>query len=482
MIKKVLIKKTAMYKKGSEIMELLNDVKPGEKLPVKIIINTNPVSGKIEFFAEEISNDNAIGFLSKNQTETGIDELLEDIIEGKVDYTMYLTGIENNLIAGEIEYTPIAKQKVSIDLSVFEKELNRIYSKDIASPDVMEHKFKVMKEHRFPDELILKVLEHHTKKNTNVCNPKTIYIDPNPKDKGASILGRCVLNALNGSAMIYEGDKSVGKNVCAETVAWLLNEAYYVITFNRRMTNDDIYGTKSTDNSAANEITEKLAYDYLKFKSLGEKNVESSVKLNAAKYESLKAKASSVSIIQDPSVFVECVKNGGVLCLNEMNMAEANFFAGFANPLTDGSRFLDIPGVGRLEINPNCIIIGTQNAEYTGVCEQNDATMSRFGCIQFDYPNSIRTQLETVVGKNRLDKKYFIDTDKYYGALLKAVRDGSVSNSCLNIRGFIRALNATAEIPGFTTLAENIIMHVINTCPIDDRQILTAQLIEYINI
>ena len=153
--------------------------------------------------------------------------------------------------------------------------------------------------------------------------------------------------------------------------------------------------------SAAELLTEELADAYLQV-AAGNREIPATVE-KAAKYEYLRAKASSVSIVQEESCLVEWIKNGGVMCFNEMNMAEANFFASFTNQLTDNTGFIDIPGYGHLEINPDCILIGTQNADYTGVCEQNDATMSRFGCIQFPYPKSIKAQLEATVGKDRLD-------------------------------------------------------------------------------
>ena len=114
-------------------------------------------------------------------------------------------------------------------------------------------------------------------------------------------------------------------------------------------------------------------------------------------------------------------------------------------------------------------MIGTQNADYTGVCEQNDATMSRFGCIQFPYPKSIKAQLEVTVGKTRLDKDFFKQTDELYKTLYAAVTKGMVENSCLNIRGFIRALKGVAQVPGLSTLKRQIEIHVIDTCPVDDR-------------
>lgn len=478
---KLYVKKSAMYPMGERIYNLLSSSLGNSPLPSKVIMARNSSSGKIEFFIDETLPSNGIGFLSKNQAD-GVLDAVDSILSKSLDYSVSLAGIDSGLIVCDLDYESLVSNVSTVDNDIFKTEIERIISLGICTEDLINQKIDYMHQHRFPDGLILKVLQYHDHVISNVCNPKTLYIDPEPKSSGSSILGRCVLNALNGSAMIYEGDKSVGKNVCAETVAWLLNQPYYVITFNKRMTNDDVYGTKSTDNSALLGLNKELALSYLKLQQYGIDNCPGAIVDEAAEYELLRAKASSVSIIQDPSVFVECVRNGGVLCLNEMNMAEANFLSGLVNPLTDGSRFLDIPGVGRLPIHPKCIVIGTQNAEYTGVCEQNDATMSRFGCIQFDYPKSIRSQLEAVVGKDRLNKKYFIDTDKYYGNILKAVQKGVVTNSCLNIRGFIRALNATADVPGFTTLSENIITHVINTCPFDDRMQLIAQLNEIVTI
>lgn len=342
-----------------------------------------------------------------------------------------------------------------------------IIKKGICSKEDLKRNIDVMKAHRCPEELIRQILLRYRKFEKSISVPKTFYIDPDPKSKDASIFALALLNTLTNSATIFEGDKSVGKNVCAETLAMCLNMPYYMITFNRGMTADDIYGTKSTDNSAAELLTEELADAYLQV-AAGNREIPATVE-KAAKYEYLRAKASSVSIVQEESCLVEWIKNGGVMCFNEMNMAEANFFASFTNQLTDNTGFIDIPGYGHLEINPDCILIGTQNADYTGVCEQNDATMSRFGCIQFPYPKSIKAQLEATVGKDRLDKAYFKQTDELYKTLYAAVTKGMVENSCLNIRGFIRGLKGVAQVPGLSTLKRQIEIHVIDTCPVDDR-------------
>lgn len=559
------IRKTVRFKKGEEILHMLDETiaAGGTRLPVKILFEKNEKTGKIEFYAESISKENGIGDLAPKQ-ETQESVLLE-LLERKYPYELVLNSRKDKVMHGILSWEVAEKEEIVVDSSVFDELKQHILKNGFCSEEILEKNIAVMKSHRFTDEMIRQVLSRyrHYEKAANV--PKTYYIDPDPTSKQASLFSECVLNALIGSATIYEGDKSVGKNMAAETLAAIFNMPYYMITFNRTMCGDDVYGTKSTDNSASAHLTKELADAYVQY-TTGMKDNLSRPKLSpeeemkillengyteqyvaeasgysqsarklkaagiddslviqalkekadgalfkdrelkkkilddyfenhckemesgndlqkkAAEFELWKARAASVAIVQEESCLVEWIRNGGVMCFNEMNMAEANFFASFANQITDGSGFIDIPGYGRLEINPDCILIGTQNADYTGVCDQNDATMSRFGCIQFPYPNSIKNQLLAVVGKEKLADQYFTECDKFYKELLKAVHKGLVSNSCLNIRGMIRALEAVALIPGATTLKRQITIHVINTCPKEDREDLQLQLQEIVSL
>ena len=59
--------------------------------------------------------------------------------------------------------------------------------------------------------------------------------------------------------MIFEGDKSVGKNMCAETLAYILHLPFDMITMTRGMGGDELYGTKVTDLSASANLTPEMA-------------------------------------------------------------------------------------------------------------------------------------------------------------------------------------------------------------------------------
>ena len=195
-------------------------------------------------------------------------------------------------------------------------------------------------------------------------------------------------------------------------------------------------------------------------------------------FEKLKAEASAVHITVDQSELYDWLTIGGVMVFNEMNMAEANFFASFTNQLLDGTGFLNIPGRGEVDIDPNCVLFGTQNADYQGVEIQNEATMSRFGCLYFKQPRTVKPQLMTAVSSAlkkcgyedcMLDEIYFDQCEAFYKQCQKAVESGLVANSVLNIRGFVRALTAVAKSNGCAKLRRQVEIHVINTCPVDDR-------------
>lgn len=474
------INNMSTYKKGKEIIGML-DTMTEKSLPVPVYFAMNEKLKKVEFFVDEIKKENAIGFLHKSNTEALA--AVDDIITLGCDYKIFLTGHTGNKIHATMEWEEVVKKEVEVNTSHFEDLKNDIVRQGICPKENLDRNIAIMEGNGVKGALIEAILKQY--KIPNGGKPahvaKTDYVDVTPKGEASTVFNRCLLNALMRHPVIYEGDASVGKNVCAENVAMVTNNAYYLMSMSEEMTGDDIYGTKSTDNSAAGKLNTDLAENYFLAQHDGLSHLNYDIG-KAAEFEYLKAKSASIAIVQEITPFVEWLQNGGVLVLNEMNMARANFFSSFTNQITDGTGFLEVPGVGRVNVHPDCVLIGTQNADYTGVCDQNMATMTRFGCIQFPYPKSIKRQLKAAVGKGKLADQYFAQLDAYYKVLLSAVHKGQVENSCLNIRGMVRALNAVAVLPGVTTLAEQIKDQVINTCPVDDRNTLVIQLQEIVTL
>ena len=50
------IKKTALYRKGSEIIKMLDEMNAGDVLPVKVLLSVNGNSGTLEAYVDEVAN------------------------------------------------------------------------------------------------------------------------------------------------------------------------------------------------------------------------------------------------------------------------------------------------------------------------------------------------------------------------------------------------------------------------------------------
>jgi hypothetical protein len=345
-----------------------------------------------------------------------------------------------------------------------------------------------MQENKVDEALKIKVVKGYRKYNKSAHKPRCIYVDPylsKVKAGKEGLIAEGLRNAVNRMAAICEGEKSVGKNVYMETIAWLLGQPLYMLTFSRNMSPASIYGEKSTDNSASEELKgmhrnarAKVLLDANKIRS---EDLEAAANA-AAEFELAKARAASVSIVIDASELYDWLIDGGTMVLNEMNMGESNFLSSFLNPLTDGTGFLFIPGRGEVKMHPDCVLFGTQNADYEGVQQQNEATMSRFNGLYFEQPESVIGQFKAATAAElakmdcdyKLKDEYFQQAQKFYTQCMKAVRSATVSNAILNIRGFVRALTTVAESEGYVSLNRWLKICVVNTCPTDEREALSA--------
>ncbi len=453
----VVIKKTMMQKAGAAFYQ---QAVAGTEIPVNIVFKKN-AAGNMAAYADGAEIANVI-----TDVKAFVDETAPE------NYQARITGVTGNpnemqVTVSVFEFSKKTAAKGADSCAAFAADIKRIVDEGIMPEATVRENITVMAENRFPEEMIHQILAAYTDTYAAPAHtPKVLYKDPNPK--GESKLAKIALNALCGCAIILDGDKSTGKNVAAETIAKVLGRPYYCITGDRKMNADAVFGTKSTDNSAFGMLSADLAMAELKVKQ-GIGDDEDMKK--AAQFELLKAKCSSVNIVQEASAFVEWAEHGGVLNFNEINLCDSNFLASLLNPVTDDTGFLNVPGRGKVVINPMCVLIGTQNtgAEYKGVNQQNAATMSRFGLIKFDAPKSIKNILKANFVGVPVPDTYYESCEKFYTYLLKNVADGNISNAGLNVRGMVRAIRTTIRIPGFTSLKSQLVEHVVNTCPENER-------------
>lgn len=452
------IKKTALHAAGTQVISWLEN-NTGD-FPGKVTIKKTP-QGVVAFV-----DDRPIGIVQGNDGRPypGTELNFDDHGVCVDDYTMTVSGlvpgVANTMSAVLIKNIIETKQTTSGDASLFEEDIQRIVSAGICDEATVRENVDIMLQNEVTPKVIKAVLKQYRTWERPVCKPKTTYVSVNHDGH----MQKALISALEGFAVVFEGGQSVGKNVMAETIAKVMNKPYYLITFSADMTSDDIYGGKSTDNSAGNQLTLELARKAFN----GDRQAE-------IEYDLLKAQAAAVRIILDDSEFCNWLENGGVMTFNEMNLAEANLFGSFANQIADGTGFLFVPGRGRIYVNRDCTLIGTQNPGFEGTLTQNQATMSRFGSINFGYPSEITGPLKAALKDiaDDVPNAVFTQVNKLYMELLSATKSGEISDACLNIRGFARAIRCAHLWED--SLKEQILIQVVNTCSEEDKAVLAQK-------
>ncbi len=210
----IRIQKNATHPKGNDMVQLL-DSHSGRLLPTKIVF-VKSKSGKIEFFAEEEKRENGIGCLERGQddAEKIFEEIFENRMEGKVHLVAYNKNGTKICFDAELSYEACVAEQEKVDIHIFNDICSRIINNGICTQEVLDRNIQVMKEHRFPDELIRQVLLRYKKYDRPARIPKTVYIDPDKESK-TSLLALCAINILIGAPLILEGDKSVGSATCS---------------------------------------------------------------------------------------------------------------------------------------------------------------------------------------------------------------------------------------------------------------------------
>lgn len=359
-------------------------------------------------------------------------------------------------------------------------EERKLIDPDIVPEDEVDAMIKCMEDSRVHPSIISTMLRERVAKASTkrATMPKTIYQDENPSRK-YSYLNDGLISLLKGEMVFMVGEKSTGKNVYFDTLAWLGCKPKIRIAMSAGMDPDSVFGGKTTDNSAVEKLSEDKAEAYLKvLSSPGEKHDEDILK-KAAEYEVLARKSASIHILQNQGEIVDIVRDGGYVLFDEINMAEANFLQSLVHSMADGERCLVLPeGEGSVPLHPHTCIMGGMNpvgSDYSGTRELNSATASRGCWLEFEMPESVEKILRANFSEDtKLGKKHFKACSEVYKDFRAAVEQTRVTNRCLNIRGFVRALGDVERFPEATDLAWRIKVQVVDGCLKEERLVLDS--------
>lgn len=504
-----------------------------EEVPVKTFIFIN---GAMKFLCmDEPDADHAYAVL---QTVDGAKISKKEAVElFSGDYEISVLSVANDIISGTVTvYEEEKNEPEKTKKADLSSEIKNLVEEKVAE-GVIDKKGAYARVgylvDNFVDEpLIKRVIGKWRKYKKPSHNPNTLYVDPFLQETveagNESQISKGLRDALAGMGTVYEGDKSVGKNVFADTMAWLQCKPIYLFTLTRQMTPSQVYGDKSTDNSASEKLADFSEEQLAKARAAQDKRrqyrelllhtsdealakfaetagvfveglqkwsaVESIVDemlsksekellVKAAEFEKLTAQGATVNIIFDQSELYDAVSDGGVLVLNELNLADPNFITSICNPLLDNTGFFSFPGRGQVPINPDLTVIGTQNVDYEGCEMQNEAMVSRFNVLQFEQPDDIRGQLRAGAnailhadGFGDVSEDLVDRVQNFYSGCMNAVREGKASTIMLNIRGCIRALVQVTESEGHAKLSQWLEQCVLNACPKEERTLLTTML------
>lgn len=211
---------------------------------------------------------------------------------------------------------------------------------------------------------------------------------------GRGILEMAIAALLEGENLLLTGEKATGKNVLAETLAWIFERPAYTVSFHVNMGSAELIGTDTFRNN---------------------------------------------EVLLREGMISRCARAGGFGILDEINMAK-NDAVSVLHAALDDRRSIDVPGYDRIALHPATRFIGTMNYGYAGTRELNEALVSRFLVIDMPLQDeeTLNYLLDTMFpGMKEEAKKAFVGL---YLDLQKKAGQAEISTKALDLRGMIGAL------------------------------------------
>ena len=211
---------------------------------------------------------------------------------------------------------------------------------------------------------------------------------------GKEILEMAIAALLQGENLLLTGEKATGKNVLAETLAYVFGRPTYNVSFHVNTGSAELIGTDTFQNQ---EVT-----------------------------------------LRKGSIY-RCAEEGGFGILDEINMAK-NDAVSVLHAALDYRRIIDVPGYERIPLAEETRFIATMNYGYAGTRELNEALTSRFVVIQM--PTITEENLEKLLRTQfpDLNSKYVRQFALLFLDLQKKCDSAEISTKALDLRGMLDAL------------------------------------------
>lgn len=230
------------------------------------------------------------------------------------------------------------------------------------------------------------------KLKTRIPNPRFLYM-------GNDILDKAIAAILAGKNILLVGDKSTGKNVLAENLAYLFGRPMWNISFHVSVDSGSLIGDDTLKNG----------------------NV----------------------IFREGPISLASLY-GGFAVLDEINMAKNEAMA-VLHSVLDYRRKIDIPGYDLIDVHPATRFIATMNYGYEGTRDLNEALLSRFVVIKM--PQIADSDLKYLIKSQdqELNSEIIDQIEKFFKDLKEKSKAHEISESAPDLRGIFDAIDLTKE-------------------------------------
>lgn len=455
-----LVGQEVIYVNKSKLRQSLKD---GRKPKVELALSGDKIVATFE--------DVLCGYIEKKKAKGfySADELKSLIEDGSIATIIEQSG--TNLIGSfTVTDKQLKKEKNVKDLKT---TLQYLIGEGLDTEENLKEKIAFLKKNGITEKEMLNMFKTYEKYPDDVKSkippkPRTLYQD----NHGLIKKSIAYMNANRN--MMFEGDRGVGKNVLTETLAWLYSRPLYEFSMNSQHDNNSLLGGKTfTDNDKYNKEESKGFISFImkmvkRIFKLKDKEVELEANdfdmfLNVS--ESIMSNFSGKKLVYEKSSIIEACEYGGIIVFDEFNTSLGHILSLF-NSLLDDRRRITVPGYETIEAHPNFLAIATQNKDYQGTFENNEATVDRFVPIIFPTLDSIEDVLMAKVPSISYDDVKTCQA--LFKGIKKSVEDGVINERALTIRGFI---DACLVIEHGLPLKEALIDNIANRASdVDDRK------------
>lgn len=288
--------------------------------------------------------------------------------------------------------------------------IDRVITRCVEQANTLEAKVDFMKKAGLTGNMICQVLDGYTRYPEEFEAMIPVPECPFTEDKttGEAILYRAIAYHLRGKHIRLVGEKGCGKNTLIETVDWLLHRPLFRLSGNSDLDKTDILGSRTLkDGSMTYELT----------------------------------------------TFLQVLEAGGDVDLDECNAIKPDVEL-IIHSLTDQTRAINVPGYGEVKMDPKATFWATMNEEYVGTTDMNDATVDRFVTLRLPVPPNIRGMLKArCPDASDSNIEY---CQRVYADMQKGVQNGTLSSTCISVRGFIDALECSEYLPVHRSLLDTL--------------------------